>query len=65
MNACARGAATQGCTLVTLMSPCLACAKLIHHAGITEVIYWADYDPRGAAYLVNVGVAVERISSDS
>lgn len=59
MNACARGAATQGCTLVTLMSPCLACAKLIHHAGIAEVITWAAYDPRGAAYLANVGVPVE------
>lgn len=61
-NAAAKGVSTEGCTLVCSTSPCLACAKLIHHAGIVEVVTADNYDPRGATYLVNVGVVVEVVS---
>ena len=58
-NAAAKGVSTDGCSLVCSVSPCLACAKLIHHAGIVEVITADNYDPRGATYLRAVGVVVE------
>ena len=57
-NAAARGIATDGCVMVTSCSPCLACARLIHHAGIKEVVTIVGYDERGATYLRNVGVEV-------
>lgn len=57
-NAAARGISTLGCVMVTSCSPCLACARLIHHAGIVEVVTMVGYDGRGASYLRNVGVEV-------
>ena len=62
-NAAAKGVSTDGCSLVCSVSPCLACAKLIHHAGIVEVITAANYDPRGATYLRAVGVTVEVVEA--
>ena len=62
-NAAAKGVSTAGCSMVVSVSPCLACAKLIHHAGIVEVITCDNYDPRGATYLTNVGVVVEVVSA--
>ena len=44
--------------MVVTCSPCLACARLIHHAGIKEVVTTEGYDGRGAVYLRNVGVEV-------
>ena len=57
-NAAARGISTEGCVMVVTCSPCLACARLIHHAGIKEVVTTVGYDGRGATYLRNVGVEV-------
>ena len=57
-NAAARGISTEGCVMVVTCSPCLACARLIHHAGIKEVVTTEGYDGRGAVYLRNVGVEV-------
>lgn len=37
-NAAAMGAATAGKWIIVTGEPCLACAKLIHHAGIAQVI---------------------------
>lgn len=37
-NAAASGVSTQGGMLIVTGEPCLMCAKLIHHAGITEVV---------------------------
>ena len=37
-NAAAGGVPTRGAWLLVTGEPCLMCAKLIHHAGITKVI---------------------------
>jgi len=38
-NAARRGVALEGCWLMVNGEPCLACAKLIHQAGIARVIF--------------------------
>jgi len=61
-NAARRGASTEGALLVVSGAPCLSCAKLIHHAGITQVIYQqAGRSKEGVLYLVSHGVKVHRI----
>lgn len=43
---------SQGATLYTTLGPCLECAKLIHQAGITRVVYAEEYrDGAGIALL--------------
>lgn len=37
-NAAASGVSTKGGMLIVTGEPCMMCAKLIHHAGITEVV---------------------------
>lgn len=37
-NAAARGVATAGAWLIITGEPCILCAKLLHHAGISKVI---------------------------
>lgn len=61
MNAAHRGISVADCSMIVTTSPCLSCARLIHHAGIREVVTLANYDARGAAYLRNVGVEVSVI----
>ena len=61
MNAAHRGISVAGCAMIVTTSPCLSCARLIHHAGIREVVTLANYDARGVAYLRNVGVEVSVI----
>jgi len=54
------GAATDGCWLVVNGEPCIACAKLIHHAGIRRV-YCIDggySSSEGVEYLEQHGVDV-------
>jgi len=47
-----KGIATEGSTLYTTLSPCLACAKLIVPAGIACVKYSSEYrDKSGVEYL--------------
>jgi len=39
------------------MSPCRECAKLIHQAGISRVVYRDEYkDPQGLEFLKQAGV---------
>lgn len=59
-NAAAGGVATQGAWLIVTGEPCLMCSKLIHHAGIEQVIvvsggYAGD---NGVGYLEGHGVKV-------
>ena len=50
-------------TLYTTCSPCITCAKLIINAGITDVMYWADYPQQSAELLIAGGVRFERLST--
>ncbi len=63
MNALHKGVSVAGCTLIVTTPPCLGCARLIHHSGITEVVYdsTTQYDLRGLGYLVENGLHVFRI----
>ena len=60
-NAAANGIRTQGAWLLVTGEPCLMCAKLIHHAGISKVIVvQGGYaGENGCLYLVNHGVDVD------
>lgn len=61
-NAAASGVATQSAWLIVTGEPCVMCAKLIHHAGITRVIVVeGGYSGRnGLGYLRQHGVEVEK-----
>ena len=52
-NAARAGIALEGCTMVISTNPCLACARLIHHAGFKVVVISADskYNKDGLDYL--------------
>lgn len=60
-NAAARGVALAGAWLIVTGEPCLSCAKLVHHAGITRVIcVRGGYaGANGLDYLTAHGVEVE------
>lgn len=60
-NAAASGVATRGAWLIVTGEPCLMCAKLIHHAGITKVlIVTGGYGHQdGVGYLRDHEVTVE------
>lgn len=60
-NAAASGVATRGAWLIVTGEPCLMCAKLIHHAGITKVLLVTRgyRGENGVDYLQRHGVAVE------
>ncbi len=59
-NAARHGASTLGMHMAVTCEPCLLCAKLIHHAGITKVIYEPKgYVGGGIEYLSSNGIAVE------
>lgn len=48
---------SQGAALFTTLAPCFECAKLIHQAGITRVVYAEPYrDPSGLELLQQLGV---------
>ena len=56
-NAARQGASTLGMAIAITCEPCLMCAKLLHHAGITMVIYEANgYTRQGIKYLKNNGI---------
>ena len=52
-NAARRGASTLGAWCAVTIPPCLMCAKLMHHAGITKVFIASDgvYSDEGSKYL--------------
>jgi len=62
-NSAAGGVATQGAWILVTGEPCLLCAKLIHHAGITKVIVVGGgyAGKNGVAYLTHHGVTVESV----
>ncbi|MBI4450710.1 dCMP deaminase family protein [Candidatus Woesearchaeota archaeon] len=43
VQAAYHGVTIRGATIYTTFSPCMTCAKMIINAGITEVIFSADY----------------------
>ena len=58
------GVSVKDATLYTTLSPCLICTKMIINAGITEVVYNAQY-PMGTvalALLKEAGVKVRQVS---
>lgn len=62
MFAAKNGVATDGCSLVTTMAPCIECAKLIYQAGIVEVYYRDKYrDDSGLSFLNKCGVKLCQI----
>ncbi len=60
-NAAAGGVATRAAWLIVTGEPCLMCAKLIHHAGITRVIVvdGGFGGANGVDYLQTHGVEVQ------
>lgn len=62
-NAAAAGVATAGAWILVTGEPCLMCAKLLHHAGISRVIVVdGGYGgANGCDYLMSHGVAVQRV----
>lgn len=61
-NAAANGVPTRGAWLIVTGEPCLMCAKLIHHAGITRVIVVSEgyAGENGVEYLESHDVTVQR-----
>ena len=66
-NAAAAGVPTAGAWLIMTGEPCLLCAKLIHHAGITKIIVVHEgyLGPNGLEYLKVHGVEVQFVSGPS
>lgn len=65
-NAASNGVSTRGKWLLTNVLPCLMCAKLIHHAGITKVITISNSytgGNQGITYLENVKIPVKTFST--
>lgn len=59
-NAAASGVATRGAWLIVTGEPCMMCAKMIHHAGITRVLVVSGgyAGENGVGYLAQHGVEV-------
>ena len=57
MNALRTGGNVRGAAIVVSKPPCLSCAKLIHHSGISDVFtIESDRYPEGVDYLIEMGV---------
>ena len=63
-NCAAAGVSTAGMMLIVTGEPCLMCAKLIHHAGIAQVlIVGGGYaGENGMSYLALNGVEIKKVS---
>ncbi|MCS5536794.1 MAG: deaminase [Candidatus Poseidoniaceae archaeon] len=63
-NSAANGVPTGGAWLIITGEPCLMCAKLIHHAGISRVIVvdGGFGGTNGIGYLEEHGVEIQRTS---
>lgn len=65
-NAARQGASTLDMAIAITCEPCLMCAKLLHHAGITMVIYEANgYTRQGIKYLKNNGIGCLEVTSST
>lgn len=62
-NSAASGVPTKGGWILVTGEPCVLCAKLIHHAGITKVIVVGGgyAGENGVGYLEEHGIAVEAV----
>lgn len=62
-NAAANGVRCRGAWLIVTGEPCMMCAKMIHHAGITRVLIVAGgyAGANGVEYLEGHGVEVEAV----
>lgn len=62
-NSAASGVATEGAWIVVTGEPCMMCAKMIHHAGVTRVIVVGGgyAGENGLGYLQRHGVEVESV----
>lgn len=62
-NCAASGVSTKGAWLFVTGEPCMMCAKLLHHAGITKVIIVGGgyAGANGVQYLRGHGVVVEAV----
>lgn len=62
-NCAAAGVATKGAWLVVTGEPCLMCAKLLHHAGLTRIIVVGGgyAGENGLSYLAAHGIAVQAV----
>ena len=60
-NAAANGVPTDGAWLIVTGEPCMRCAKLIHHAGIEQVVIVEGgfMGANGVEYLKQHGIVVE------
>ena len=60
-NAAANGVRTDGAWLIVTGEPCMMCAKLIHHAGIEQVVIvdGGFMGATGVEYLKQHGIVVE------
>ncbi len=63
-NCAAAGVAAKGAWLFVTGEPCVLCAKLIHHAGITKVIIVGGgyAGENGVGYLLEHGVLVQAVA---
>ena len=62
-NAARKGVSLEDCWMVVSVPPCLACAKLIHHAGIKQIhVLDCQYSWDGVNYLLFNGVDVNVIT---
>ena len=62
-NAARKGVGLEGTTMIISVPPCLACAKLIHHAGIKSVgISSTGYSLDGVEYLSSNNIKVFSLS---
>ena len=63
-NCAASGVPTKGAWIVVTGEPCLMCAKMIHHAGITRVIVVGGgyLGQNGVEYLGQHGVDVQTVA---
>ena len=61
-NAAANGVSTKGAWMIVTGEPCMMCAKLIHHSGISQVIVvdGGFGGVNGIDYLEQHGVVVQR-----
>lgn len=62
-NAAASGVSTQDAWLIITGEPCMMCSKLIHHAGIVQVLCVSGgyAGTNGVGYLRDHGVAIQYI----
>lgn len=66
IQAALHGVSTRGCTCYVTHFPCINCTKALINAGITRLVYSADYrmDPMAIEFLSVAKVAVEQKTLD-